>query len=216
MENRFYRMNENLQRKHETQLNEAFELILQTIIEFNRQQKKKNGNDNQQRRSTQLFEFRHQRSEIQNNDTQNNSITEPPLPFYNQLTSMSINEEIQPKISSSIGSVPTTITPFDGTDPGYTVEEYLNSIIAAMIFSNAVEPVNIPGHYEWKIKRAALILHTLQGPAQKWYSTLPSETKLDWELFGKEFSYMFESEKSKQQSKIVIPQIQKHANESLR
>ena len=54
-----------------------------------------------------------------------------------------------------------------------------------MIFSSGIEPVNKPGHHQWKVKRAALILHTLQGPAQKWYSTLPSETKLDWETFCK-------------------------------
>ena len=59
------------------------------------------------------------------------------------------------------------------------------------------------------------MIHTLQGPAQKWYSTLPSETKLDWETFCKEFSDMFDSEQSKQQAKIVL-QLQKHTNESLR
>ena len=85
-----------------------------------------------------------------------------------------------------------------------------------MIFSNGIEPVNKSGHHQWKVKRAALILHTLQGPPQKWYSTLPSETKLDWELFCEEFSDMFDSEKSKQQAKIVLKQIQKHTNESLR
>ena len=129
---------------------------------------------------------------------------------------MSINEEPQIEQSTGSGSVPTTIRPFDGTDPAYTVEEYLNSIVAAMIFSSGIEPVNKPGHHQWKVKRAALILHTLQGPAQKWYSTLPSETKLDWETFCKEFSDMFDSEKSKQQAKIVLQQLQKHTNESLR
>ena len=85
-----------------------------------------------------------------------------------------------------------------------------------MIFSCGIEPVNKPGHHQWKVKRAALILHTLQGPAQKWSSTLPSETKLDWETICKEFSDMFDSEKSKQQAKIVLQQLQKHSNESLR
>ena len=85
-----------------------------------------------------------------------------------------------------------------------------------MIFSNGIEPVNRPGHHQWKVKRAALILHSLQGPAQKWYSALPSETKLEWELCCKEFSDMLDSEKPKQQAKIVLQQIQKHTNESLR
>ena len=227
MEHKLYRMSENLQRKQEAQLNEAYEQIQQTIIEFNTQQNQRNDINEQHRRRTEINEQRPQRSERTeitdnrhqrsgNNEFQNNSVTEPPLPFYKQLTSMSINEEQNTETSSSNGSVPTTIKPFDGTDPGYTAEEYLNSIIAAIIFSNAIEPVNKTGHHQWKVKRAALILHTLQGPAQKWYSTLPSENKLDWELFCKEFSDMFDSEKSKQQAKIVLQQIQKHTNESLR
>ena len=129
---------------------------------------------------------------------------------------MSINQEPQIETLSSNGSLPTTIKPFDGTDLGYTVEEHLNSIIAAMIFINGIEPVNKPGHHQWKVKRAALILHSLQGPAQKWYSNLPSENKLGWELFCKKFSDLFDSEKSKQPAKIVLQQIQKHTNESLR
>ena len=48
-----------------------------------------------------------------------------------------------------------------------------------MIFSNGLEHVNRPGNHQWKVTRAALILHTLQEATQKWYSTLPSETKLD-------------------------------------
>ena len=85
-----------------------------------------------------------------------------------------------------------------------------------MIFSSGIEPVNKLGHHQWKVKRAALILHTLQGPAEKWSSTLPKETKLDWEIFCKEISDMFDSEKSKHQSKIVLQQLQKHTNESPR
>ena len=85
-----------------------------------------------------------------------------------------------------------------------------------MIFSSGIEPVSKPGHHQCKVKRGALILHTLEGPARKWYSTLKSETKLDWETFCKEFSDMFDSEKLKQQAKIVIQQFQKHTNESLR
>ena len=130
---------------------------------------------------------------------------------------MSINEEPQLEQQNvSNGSVPKTIRPFDGTDPAYTVEVYLNTIVAAMIFSSGIEPVKKPGHHQWKVKRAALILYTLHIPAQKWYSTLPSETKLDWETFCEELSDMFSSEKSKQQARKVLQQLQKHTNESLR
>ena len=85
-----------------------------------------------------------------------------------------------------------------------------------MTFNSGIEPVKKPGHHQWKVKSTALILHTLQGPAQKWYSTLPSETKLDWKLFCEEFSDMFDSEKSKQQTKIVLQQLPKQTNESPR
>ena len=214
MKNKFNRMSENLQRRHEAQLNEAYDQIQQTIIEFNTEQNQRNAINTQNRRRTEIYDQRKQQSE--NTKIKNNSVTEHPLSFYKHLISMIINEEPYIENLSSNGSVPTTIKPFYGADPGYTVEEYLNSIIAAMIFSNGIEPVNKPGHHQWKVKRAALILHILQGPDQIWYSTLPSETKLDWELFCKEFSDMFDSEKSKQQAKIVLQQTQKQTNESIR
>ena len=92
---------------------------------------------------------------------------------------MSIKEEPQLETLNSNGSVPTTIKPFDGVDHGYTAEENLNSIIAAMIFSNGMEPVNKPGHHQqWKLKRAALISLTLQGPAQKCFPTY--QVKPNW------------------------------------
>ena len=91
---------------------------------------------------------------------------------------MSVIDEAQMEPTKSCGSLAMTIKPFDGTDPGYTVEEYLNSIIAAMMFSNGTEPVKRPGHHRWKVNRTALTLQTLQGPAQEWYFTLTSETKL--------------------------------------
>ena len=232
IENKFRQINENIERKQEEAIEMVFDKLERTLDNINRQNnlRSENGNLNNDRNSN--------TNNIQNTNTQNNrqqenrtrsnsitteeretTVTEPPLPFYKQLTSMSIHEEPQIEQNISSGSVPTTIRPFDGTDPAYTVEEYLNSIVAAMIFSSGIEPVNKPGHHQWKVKRAALILHTLQGQAQKWYSTLPSETKLDWETFCKEFSDMFnlnKTTKSKQQGKIVLQQLQKHTIESLR
>ena len=54
---------------------------------------------------------------------------------------MSIHEEPQIEQNISSGSVTTTIRPFDGTDPAYSVEEYFNSVVAAMIFSSGIELV---------------------------------------------------------------------------
>ena len=242
LEEKYHRMSRNMEKRQE----EALEMVINKLdrtldnlqgqnnyrTEYehplhNRNQENPFHNRNHEHTTNENIQNtdRHSNQQQGNQNRRTNSITaeerettvvEPPLPFYKQLTSMSINEDPQIEQNISSGSVPTTIRPFDGTDPAYTVEEYLSSIVAAMIFSSGNEPVNKPGHHQWKVKRAALILHTLQGPAQKWYSTLPSETKLDWETFCKEFSDMFDSEKSKQQAKIILQQLQKHTNESLR
>ena len=225
IENKLKQINENIERRQEAALEMVFDKLERTLDNINRQNnlrlENRNSNnnrntDNDSIQNNRQQENRTQRANSTTTEERETTVAESPLPFFKQLTSMSINEEQQKEQNISSGSVPTTIRPFDGTDTAYTVEEYLNSIVAAMIFSSGIEPVNKPGHHQWKVKRAALILHTLQGPAQKWYSTLPSETVLDWETFCKEFSDMFDSEKSKQQVKIVLQQLQKHTNESLR
>ena len=192
VENKFRQINENIERRQEEALKMVFGKLERTLDNINRQNnlRSENGNPNNDRNSNNnnIQNTNNQNNRQQENRTRrSNSITteekettvaEPPLPIYKQLTSLSINEEPQIEQNISSGSVPTTIRQFDGTDPAYTVDEYLNSIVAAMIFSSGIEP-NKPGHHQWKVKRAALIIHTLQVPAQKWYSTLPSETKLD-------------------------------------
>ena len=123
-------------------MSQAFEQIHQTNIEINKQQNKRiEFNNNQHRLSTQVSELRSQRSEIPRNTNVQKQRSEPPLTLYKQLTCMSIKDEAQMKSTNSNGIVPTAIKPFDGTDPGYTDEEYLNIITAAMIFSNGIEPV---------------------------------------------------------------------------
>ena len=92
-------MSENLQRKHKEQLNEAYDQIQQTIIEFNTQQNQRNAINTQNRRRTEINDQRQQQSESTEN--QNNSITEHPLPFYKQLTSVSTNEKPQIETLSS-------------------------------------------------------------------------------------------------------------------
>ena len=200
IENKFRQINENMERKQDEALQSMFNRFERTIndinIQYNTRTENRNVEDNNIQNNRHEIRTRRSNPSTTNSnitEERETTVTEPPLPFYKQLTSMSINEGPQIEQNISSGSVPTTIRPFDGTDPAYTVEEYLNSIVAAMIFSSGIESVNKPGHHQWKVKRAALILHTLQGPAQKWYSTLPSETKLDWETFCKEFSDMFDS-----------------------
>ena len=158
----------NIERKQEEALEIMFNRLNITLDDINRQ--------NNLRTETRNLE----NNNIQNNrqpETQtrrNNSITteerettvaEPPLPFYKQLTSMSINEEPQIEQNISSGSVPTTIRPFGGTDLAYTVEEYLNSIVAAIIFSSGIEPVNKPGYHQFNFThitrtRSKVVFHS--------------------------------------------------------
>ena len=227
LEDIFTQMNEKIKRKQEEAFGAMFNKLNRTLEEIIRRNilrpefRDTNTNSIQKNRQTETqpgqTNIQPRRTTSTPTEERETTVTEPPLPFYKHLSSMSINEEPQLEQQNvSSGSVPTPVIPFDGKDPAYTVEEYLSRIFAAMIFSSGIEPVNKPGHHQWKVKRAAVILHTLQGSAQKWYSTFHSETKLDWETFCKEFSDMFDSEKSKQQAKRVLQQLQKHTNVSLR
>ena len=178
---KYQQMKRKMERRQEEALEMVFDRLDRTLENIQRQNNFRTENEN-------LYNNRNiDNNNIQHNNNQNNrqqenrtrrtnsitaeeretTVTEPPLPFYKHLTSMSKNEEPQIEQNICSGSVPTTIRPFDGTDPAYTVEEYLNSTVAAMIFSSGIEPVSKPGQHQWKVKRAALILHTLQGPAQK-------------------------------------------------
>ena len=66
---------------------------------------------------------------------------------------------------------------FTGTDPEYSVEDYLNAVTANLILNIGPEPINTPLHQNWIHRRRALIQTTLDGAAQKWFSLLPIEIK---------------------------------------
>ena len=83
---------------------------------------------------------------------------------------------------------------FGGTDPEYSVEEYVNAVTANLILNIGSEPINTPLHQNWIHRRTALIQTTLDGAAQKSFSVLPIDIKSDWKRFTQEFSKMFDSE----------------------
>ena len=56
---------------------------------------------------------------------------------------------------------------FTGTDPEYSVEDYLNAVTANLFLNIGPEPVNTPLHQNWIYRRTALIQTTLGGAAQK-------------------------------------------------
>ena len=66
---------------------------------------------------------------------------------------------------------------FDGTDPTYTTEDFLNAITANMVMTAGPEQIDSPYHEAWILKRVAMIQMALIGPAQQWYSHLSLEIK---------------------------------------
>ena len=105
---------------------------------------------------------------------------------------------------------------FTGTDPEYSVEDYLNAVTANLILNIGPEPINTPLHQNWIHRRRALIQTTLDGAAQKWFSVLPIEIKSNWKRFTQEFSKMFDSERNKQQQRILCNEIRRLPNETIK
>ena len=56
---------------------------------------------------------------------------------------------------------------FTGTDPEYSVEDYLNAVTANLILNIGPEPISTPLYQNWIHRRTALIQTTLDGAAQK-------------------------------------------------
>ena len=131
LEMKYQQMNRNMEKRQYEALEMVFDRLDKTLENIQRQNNFRTENDNiQNNRNTDNNNMHHNNN--QNNRQQENrtrrtnsitteeretTVTEPPLPFYKQLTAMSINEEPQIEQSISSGSVPTTKRPFDGTDP---------------------------------------------------------------------------------------------------
>ena len=105
---------------------------------------------------------------------------------------------------------------FTGTDPEYSVEDYLNAVTANLTSNIGPEPINTPLHQNWIHRRTALIQTTLDGAAQKWFSVLPIEKKSDWKRFTQEFSKMFDSERNKQHQRVLCNEIRRLPNETIK
>ena len=61
-----------------------------------------------------------------------------------------------------------SLRPFDGTDPTYTTEDFLNAITANMVVAAGPEQTDSPYNEDWILKRIAMIRTALFGPAQQW------------------------------------------------
>ena len=158
---------------------------------------------------------------------------EIPLPYYlqqheitrNQLSNFSQMPNAADSLQMTMnpylmgGSSITSNKPlmvFTGTYPEYSVEDYLNAVTANLILNIGPEPINTPLHQNWIHRRTALIQTTLDGAAQKWFSVLPLEIKSNWKRFTQEFSKMFDSERNKQQQRVLCNEIRRLPNETIK
>ena len=158
---------------------------------------------------------------------------EIPLPYYlqqheitkNQLTIFSQKpnaaESLQMTMNPNLmgGSSKTSNKPlmvFTGTDPEYSVEDYLNAVRAKLILNIGLEPINTPLHQNWIHRRTALMQTTLDGAAQKLFSVLPIDIKTNWKRFTEEFSKMFDSERNKQHQRVLCNEIRRLPIETIK
>ena len=158
---------------------------------------------------------------------------EIPLPYYLQQHEITKNQLSNfSQMPNAAESLPMTMNPylmggssitsnkplmvFTGTDPKYSVEDYLNAVKANSILNIGPEPINTPLHQNWIHRRTALIQTTLDGAAQKWFSVLPIEIKSDWKRFTQEFSKMVDSERNKQHQRVLCNEIRRLPNETIK
>ena len=116
--------------------------------------------------------------------------------------------------SSITSSKPLMV--FIGTDPEYSVEDYLNAVTAILTSNIGPESVNTPLHQNWIHRRTALTQTTLHSAAQKSFSVLPIKIKSDWKRFTQEFSKIFDSERNKQHQRVLCNKIHGLPNETIK
>ena len=107
--------------------------------------------------------------------------TQTPSPVVRRNTPM-----IYPYLGCSV-PLQQSLRPFDGIDPTYTTEDFLNAITANMVMTAGPEQTDSSYHEALILKRIAMIQTALIGPAQQWYSHLPLDIKKDSQPFAANF-----------------------------
>ena len=113
------------------------------------------------------------------------------------------------------GSVPMqqSLRPFDGTDPTYTTEDFLNAITANRVMTAGTDQTDSPFHEAWILKRIAMLQTARIGPALQWYSHLPLDIKKNWQAFFGEFQKTFDNQQSQTQPKLLLENITRASGE---
>ena len=150
---------------------------------------------------------------------QQHEITKIQLTNFSQIPnaaeSLQMTMHPYPMGGSSISSTKPQMV-FTGTDPEYSVEDYLNAVTASLILNIGPEPVNIPLHQNWIHRRTALIQTTLDGAAHKRFSILPIDIISDWKRFRHEISKLLDSERNKQHQRTLCNQIRRFPKETIK
>ena len=149
--------------------------------------------------------------------------TNAPTPYYLQATSTQTPSPVVRRNTQLMypylgGSVPMqqSLRPFDGTDPTYTTEEFLNAITANMIMRAGPEQTDSPYHEVWILNRIAMTQTALIGPAQQWYSHLPLEIKKNWQAICREFQKTFDNQQLQTQAKLLLESITRASGEQIK
>ena len=149
--------------------------------------------------------------------------TNAPTPYYLQAASTQTpslvvrrNTQIMYPYLGSLVPMQQSLRPFDGTDPTYTTEDFLNAITANMVMTAGPEQTDSPYHEAWILKRIAMIQTALIGPAQQWYSHLPLDIKKNWQAFCREFQKTFDKQLSQTHKKLVLESITRAFGEQVK
>ena len=105
---------------------------------------------------------------------------------------------------------------FTGTDPEYSVEDYLNAVTANLILNIGPEPINTPLHQNWIHRHTALIQTTLDGAAQKWFSVLPIEIKSIGKDLHKKFQKCLTPKETNNNKEFHVTEIRRLPNETIK
>ena len=150
---------------------------------------------------------------LQHGITKNLLLNFLQIPNARESLNMTMNPYLMGGLSKTSSKSLIVLT---GTDPEYSVENYLNAVTANLILNIVPGPNNTPLHQNCIHRRTALIQTTLDGAAQKWFSVLPIDIKSDWKRFTQKFSKNFDSERKKQHQRTLCNEFRRLPKEPIR
>ena len=116
---------------------------------------------------------------------------------------------------NSSTSICEPIKPFDGLDPYFTPEEYLQHIEARVTFSLGLQPTSEHEYKFWHARCMAFIQCASTGTALSWYIRLNDTYKQNWHAFVQAFKKQFSSQKNTSYAQVEALNLSKKDNETV-